>query len=169
MSNLLGGYLSATFNPLSGAPTTVEYLVVAGGGGGGTSLSSSGHHGTSAANIRGLTRLGGSTANATSAGKPAAAAAHKPNAWLCHEPAAAADKIKVALIVSALPLHIGFLATLKSIVGATSNKNLKGEVALVRPAVAAIFTELGHDVEGTKVVWFVLTFGVPTISCAAKK
>ena len=35
MSNLLGGYLSATFNPLSGAPTTVEYLVVAGGGGGG--------------------------------------------------------------------------------------------------------------------------------------
>ena len=36
MSNLLGGYLSATFNPLSGAPTTVEYLVVAGGGGSGS-------------------------------------------------------------------------------------------------------------------------------------
>jgi hypothetical protein len=35
MRNLLGGYLSATFNPLSGAPTAVEYLVVAGGGGGG--------------------------------------------------------------------------------------------------------------------------------------
>ena len=35
MSSLLGGYLSATFNPLSGTPTTVEYLVVAGGGGGG--------------------------------------------------------------------------------------------------------------------------------------
>jgi hypothetical protein len=30
---LLGGFLSATFNPLSGAPTTVEYLVVAGRGG----------------------------------------------------------------------------------------------------------------------------------------
>ena len=34
-SSLLGGFVSATFNPLSGAPTTVEYLVVAGGGGGG--------------------------------------------------------------------------------------------------------------------------------------
>jgi len=35
MSSNLGGFISATFNPLSGAPTTVEYLVVAGGGGGG--------------------------------------------------------------------------------------------------------------------------------------
>ena len=34
--SLLGGYLSATFNPLtSGVTSTVEYLVVAGGGGGG--------------------------------------------------------------------------------------------------------------------------------------
>jgi hypothetical protein len=34
---LLGGFLSATFNPLAGdKPTTVEYLVVAGGGGGNT-------------------------------------------------------------------------------------------------------------------------------------
>ena len=33
---LLGGFLSATFNPLAGdKPSTVEYLVVAGGGGGG--------------------------------------------------------------------------------------------------------------------------------------
>ena len=36
MSNLLGGLLSATINPLTGLTTsTVEYLVVAGGGGGG--------------------------------------------------------------------------------------------------------------------------------------
>jgi hypothetical protein len=35
--SLLGGYLSATFNPLaSGVTSTVEYLVVAGGGGGPT-------------------------------------------------------------------------------------------------------------------------------------
>ncbi|CAB5218322.1 hypothetical protein UFOVP218_1, partial [uncultured Caudovirales phage] len=34
--NLLGGYISSTFNPLtSGVTSTVEYLVVAGGGGGG--------------------------------------------------------------------------------------------------------------------------------------
>jgi len=32
---LLGGFLSATFNPLSGTATEVEYLVVAGGGGAG--------------------------------------------------------------------------------------------------------------------------------------
>jgi len=43
-----------------------------GGGGGGTSLSSSGHHGTSAANIRGLTRLGGSTASSAASGGKAA-------------------------------------------------------------------------------------------------
>ena len=37
MSANLGGYISATFNPLtSGVPATVEYLVVAGGGGGGS-------------------------------------------------------------------------------------------------------------------------------------
>ena len=37
MSNLLGGLLSATINPLTGLTTsTVEYLVVAGGGGGNT-------------------------------------------------------------------------------------------------------------------------------------
>ena len=35
MSNLLGGLLSATINPLTGLTTsTVEYLVVAGGGSG---------------------------------------------------------------------------------------------------------------------------------------
>ena len=34
MASNLGGFISATFNPLSGAPTAVEYLVVAGGGGG---------------------------------------------------------------------------------------------------------------------------------------
>ena len=34
-ASLLGGFLSATFNPLSGTATEVEYLVVAGGGGGG--------------------------------------------------------------------------------------------------------------------------------------
>ena len=35
---LLGGFLSATFNPLAGdKPSTVEYLVVAGGGSGGGS------------------------------------------------------------------------------------------------------------------------------------
>ena len=39
---LLGGFLSATFNPLSGTPTTVEYLVVAGGGGGGGSYGGGG-------------------------------------------------------------------------------------------------------------------------------
>ena len=33
--SLLGGILSATYNPLAGSPSTVEYLVVAGGGGGG--------------------------------------------------------------------------------------------------------------------------------------
>jgi hypothetical protein len=33
---LLGGFLSATFNPLSGTATEVEYLVVAGGGGAGS-------------------------------------------------------------------------------------------------------------------------------------
>ena len=33
MSANLGGFISATFNPLSGAPTAVEYLVVADGGG----------------------------------------------------------------------------------------------------------------------------------------
>ena len=35
MSANLGGFISATFDPFSGKPTTVEYLVVAGGGGGG--------------------------------------------------------------------------------------------------------------------------------------
>jgi hypothetical protein len=38
---------SATFNPLSGAPTTVEYLVVAGGGGGGGFTSGGGGGGYS--------------------------------------------------------------------------------------------------------------------------
>ena len=31
MSANLGGFISANFDPLSGKPTTVEYLVVAGG------------------------------------------------------------------------------------------------------------------------------------------
>ena len=39
---LLGGFLSATFNPLSGTATAVEYLVVAGGASGGGSTSYNG-------------------------------------------------------------------------------------------------------------------------------
>ena len=53
MSNLLGGYLSATFNPLSGAPTTVEYLVVAGGGGSGSNGGGGGAVGSSYGGIGG--------------------------------------------------------------------------------------------------------------------
>ena len=46
--SLLGGYLSATFNPLtSGVTSTVEYLVVAGGGGGGCSSPQAGAAGGS--------------------------------------------------------------------------------------------------------------------------
>jgi hypothetical protein len=33
MSANLGGFISATFDPFSSKPETVEYLIVAGGGG----------------------------------------------------------------------------------------------------------------------------------------
>ena len=71
---------------------------------------------------------------------------------------------KLALIVSALPLQIGFLATSKLNVGLGLKINLYGEVALVKPTVAPMATELGHEVEGTKVAALTLTFGVPTLS-----
>lgn len=41
MSSRLGSFISLTFNPLSGVPTSVEYLVVVGGGGGGNNGTSS--------------------------------------------------------------------------------------------------------------------------------
>jgi len=45
--SLLGGYISATFNPLtSGVTSTVEYLVVAGGGGGGPTQGLGGNGGS---------------------------------------------------------------------------------------------------------------------------
>ena len=83
MSNLLGGLLSATINPLTGLTTsTVEYLVVAGGGGGaGSQGANYGGGGGGAGGLLSAVGLAVTSGSTASRANPATTSPSPPKSW----------------------------------------------------------------------------------------